>query len=243
MYDLHCHILYGTDDGAESMEMALRMIELAAEKGTKGIVATPHTNVPGSYENFWSESLRSKFIELRTQVKEKNIDIKIFCGQEIFCTHRTLQLLKSGELITINNSKYPLVEFDFEEYSETVYSQLEELVSYGYIPVIAHPERYAFVSEDDRAIKQLKNIGCLLQLNKGSIEGKFGGQAYTAAHKILEMRLADVVASDAHSPYMRTPAMAHTHELISEEYSYDYADVLFSLNPIKILQNTETVSY
>lgn len=243
MYDIHSHIIYGVDDGAQSLEEAVKMAELAMANGTKGIVATPHTNVPGSYENFWGASLLEKVKELRAALKKNYIDMQIFCGQEIFCTSEAVNYLKEGKVITLNNSKYPLVEFGFYEYSDAVYYNLEQIVSAGYVPVVAHPERYAFVSEDDSAAIKLKNIGCALQVNKGSLTGKFGANAMRTARRLLEERLADVVASDSHSPYIRSTNLAGIHEWISEEYSLDYADVLLEFNPKRILQNRDIINF
>lgn len=243
MYDIHSHIIFGVDDGAQSLEESVRMAELAASHGTKGIVATPHTNVPGSYDNFWEAEVLEKVKILRATLKENFIDVQIFCGQEIFCTSKTVDYLKNGSIITLNNSKYPLVEFDFYEYSDSVYSKLSRIISEGYVPVVAHPERYAFVAEDDSAALKLKNMGCVLQVNKGSLTGSFGDRAFYAARKLIGERLADVIASDAHSPYVRSTNMAHIHELISEEYSADYADVLLELNPKRILQNRNVINY
>lgn len=243
MYDIHSHIVYGVDDGAQSLEEAVKMVENASMHGTKGIVATSHTNVPGSYENFWDSELLERIKLLRTALAENYIDVQIFCGQEIFCTSQAVDYLKSGKVITLNNSKYPLLEFDFYEYSDSVYSKLNQIISEGYIPVVAHPERYAFVAEDEDAAIKLKQMGCVLQVNKGSLTGKFGESAFYAARRIIEERLADVIASDAHSPYVRTTNMIHVHEMISEEYSSDYADILFDINPKRILQNREIIKF
>ena len=243
MFDIHSHIIYGVDDGAQSLEEAVKIVENAVLHGTKGLAATPHTNVPGSFENFWGPELLERVKALRSALKENYIDVQIFCGQEIFCTSQAIDYLKSGKVITLNNSRYPLVEFDFYEYSDSVYSKLEKIISEGYVPVVAHPERYAFVSEDENAAIKLKKLGCLLQVNKGSLTGSFGENAFYASRRLLEERLADVIASDAHSPYIRTTNLIHAHELVSEEYSPDYADVLFEINPKMILQNREIINY
>ena len=243
MFDIHCHICYGSDDGAENLETAVEMVALAYERGTRGIAATPHCDVPGAYENYWGETLHQKVLTLRAALRERKIPVEIYTGQEIFCTNRTARRLANGELITLNHSRYPLVEFDFYEFAESAYAKLRSLVAEGYVPVVAHPERYAFVSEEEDAVFRMKTIGCLLQINKGSLEGRFGRNAFFASRRLMELRLADVVASDAHSPYMRTPNMLHTHELICEEYSYDYADLLLEDNPRRILLDRETVSY
>ena len=241
MFDIHCHICYGSDDGAENLETAVEMVRMASQCGTVGIAATPHSNVPGTDGNYWGGALRDKITALRTALRERNIPVDIFEGQEIFCTDKTAGLLREGKLITLNHSRYPLIEFDFYEFADDVYEKLRQVIAEGFVPVVAHPERYAFVSEEEDAVYRLKNLGCLLQLNKGSLEGRFGRAAYYASHRIMELRMADAVASDAHSPYMRTTDMQHVHELICEDYSYDYAEILLEKNPQRILQDRETI--
>ena len=140
MYDIHSHIIYGVDDGAQSLEEAVKMAENASLHGTKGLAATPHTNVPGSNDNFWGPDLLERVKALRAALKENYIDVQIFCGQEIFCTAYTADYLRTGKVITLNNSRYPLVEFDFYENSDAVFSRLEKIISEGFVPVVAHPE-------------------------------------------------------------------------------------------------------
>lgn len=237
MIDIHCHILYGLDDGSDNLEESVKMAKLAETGGTKIIVATPHSNVPSSFQNLWSNDIASRLNTLNSRLAADGVKVKVFPGNEIFAAGNFLSLLKSGKLLTLNNSVYPLVEFDFNEFSSSVYIKLQQLVAEGYIPIVAHPERYAFVSEEADAVSRLKSIGCLLQINKGSLKGGFGRAAYFAAHNIIEHQLADFVASDAHSPFMRTPYLADAHEMISELCSVDYAELLLYKNPRLVLEN------
>lgn len=237
MYDLHCHIMFGVDDGADSAEESIRMARIACESGTKGIAATPHCNISEFNRNEWTAEFTRKIIMLNSTLAELDIPVKIYPGQEIFCGEDVTALLKSGNLLTLNGSGYVLVEFDFGEYSDTVYSKLGEIISAGYVPIVAHPERYGFVQEDKDAPLRMKKMGCLLQLNKGSFKGGFGRGAYVSSSAMLEKGLADIVASDAHGPFVRTPFLADAHEFISERFSSEYADILFKSNPKKILKN------
>lgn len=243
MYDIHCHIISGVDDGSDSMEESVRMAKIAYENGTNAIVATPHCNIPNSYTNYWSRELLAKVVRLRDVLKEKGIPVKIFCGQEIFCTSRTHELLRNGQLITINNSRYALCEFDFYEYSSSVYEKLKRITAEGIVPIIAHPERYEFVSEEGDAAMKLKSMGCLLQINKGSLSGSFGRRAYENAYRMLDKRIADFIASDAHSPYMRTPVMEEAYEAVCEQFSMSYARLLFEDNPRNVIENKKVFSY
>ena len=237
MVDIHCHILPGLDDGSDNIEESVRMARLAIEGGTNTIIATPHSNVPNSYQNYCDKNYIESFKSLKARLAEEKIPLKLFPGHEIFAADNFAELIKSKKLLTLCNSDYPLIEFSFAEHSESVYKKLAMLTAEGMTPIVAHPERYAFVAEDNSAPIKLKELGCLLQINKGSLKGSFGKNAYFVSHSIIENEFADFVASDAHSPYMRTPYLADAFEIISEIHSEEYADLLLNINPSAVLQN------
>ena len=237
MIDIHCHILPGFDDGADNIEESLRMARIAAGGGTKAMIVTPHSNIPNSYQNFLDKFYVDTFKELKSKIKENNIPINIYPGHEIFATDDLIEPIKRKRLLTLCNSDYPLVEFAFRARSESVYEKLQRLVAEGLTPIVAHPERYAFVAEDRSAALRLKKIGCLLQVNKGSLKNKFGQNAYAISQSIIRHGVADFVASDAHSPYMRTPYLADAYEIVCEMHSSSYADLILKENPQKVLKN------
>lgn len=243
MVDIHCHILYGVDDGSDDLAETVEMLRLAERGGTVKVIATPHSNVPGSYRNYWCAELESRLALINSELKREGVGIEVYPGQEIFTTPETAGLLREGKLITLNGSRYALVEFDFYEYSVEAYAMLGQIKAEGYVPIVAHPERYAFVCEEDDAAMRLKDLGCLLQVNKGSLKGSFGMRAKREAYRLLDDGLADFVASDAHSPYVRTPFLADAHEAISVMYSRDYADMLFKTNPSLVLENKEIFGF
>ena len=239
MYDIHCHIIPYVDDGSGSIIDSVEMASLAAKTGIKAIIATPHSNIPGVFENYWTDLFDEKIQTLNTEFSKRGIDIKIYPGQEIFCHGDVLSKLRSGGLITLNKSRYVLLEFDFKTQEAEAYSAVKELTSFGYVPIVAHPERYAFAFENSASILKLKKYGALIQLNAQSIIGAFGRYPKLVSEYILENELADFVASDAHSQYTRTPDMSEAHEIVCGKYSYEYADVLFSENPFKVIKNIE----
>lgn len=241
MVDIHCHILPGLDDGSDNIEESVRMARLAVKGGTKAIIVTPHSNIPDSYQNYCDKAYVEKFKALNSRLKDENIPLKIYPGHEIFAAGNLVEMIKSKKLLTLCDSDYPLVEFGFTEHSDSVYEKLQLLIAEGLTPIVAHPERYAFVAQDESAPHRLKNMGCLLQINKGSLKGSFGRGALAVSHGIIEYELADFVASDAHSPYMRTPYLADAHEIISDIHSEEYADLLLSINPAKILKNKKII--
>lgn len=243
MIDIHCHILYGVDDGSFALEETVKMVRIAEQGGTKAIIATPHCNIHGLFENHWNSDFDLKIQEINEKLSSEGINVEVFKGQEIFCSDNFDELLLNGELITLNNSRYPLVEFDFYEDSRTAYEMLNRLVAKGYVPIVAHPERYEFFFEEDDAAMRLKEIGCLLQVNKDSLNGNLGVKAKRVARKLIGNGNADFVASDAHSPYMRTPFLTDVRDMLSEVYSPDYAELLLNVNPRLVLENKEILSY
>ncbi len=239
MVDIHCHILHGVDDGSGNMTDSLEMAQLAAANGTKAIFATPHCNMPHYFENLWSVQLEQKLLDFQKKLDERGVDLRVYCGQEIFLDEGFLPLLRRNELITLNRSRYALVELDFYERTDEAYQKISALASEGYVPVVAHPERYVFVAEDKYAAAKLRQLGALLQINSGSLSGDFGAKPKRAAESILKNQLADFVASDAHSQYSRTPDLSKAHEFVCENFSYEYADLLFRINPKRVINNDE----
>ncbi len=240
MFDIHSHILPGVDDGSGNMSDSIEMAQIAAESGIMGIVATPHCNVYGLFDNFWNSGFEEKIQKLRKALKENSISVEIYPGQEIFLSERFEEHLAKEELITLNGSRYILVEFDFEVNEATAVTRLGKIISKGYVPIVAHPERYRFVVENPEIVKKIRSDGCLVQLNAGSLTGEFGRYVQQTSNIIVQNELADFIASDAHSQYSRTPNLAYAHEHVSENFSYDYADILLRINPLKVLNN-ETV--
>ncbi len=240
MFDIHCHILHEVDDGSGNLNDSIEMAQLAAESGTNGIVATPHCNIPGMFDNYWNAELNQRLQKLRKALSDKSIPVEIYSGQEVFLSKNFEKHLENHEFITLNNSRYMLVELDFRIDEATAISRLEKVVSYGYVPIVAHPERYGFVIENYAVLNKVRSLGALVQVNRGSLMGDFGAYIKRTADKLMKSGFADFVASDAHSQYSRTPNLADIHEYIYENTSFDYADLLLKTNPIKVINN-ETI--
>ena len=241
-YDIHCHILPQLDDGAFSIDETLQMAKVAASNNTGGIICTPHC-IPGRALN--TEDILSAFRQSAAELTANELPLKLALGAEIFLDRqfpKTVAALQNGEYFTLNRSRYTLVEFDPFEDTRVVFSALEALRAAGFFPIVAHPERYEFVWEDYTFLYRLKGAGALLQVNKGSIKGAFGYDVRMITDFILNKRLADFVASDAHSPYRRTPPLQDVHEYVSLRYSPSYADQLFSSNPLAVLRNQKVHS-
>ena len=237
MIDIHAHILPGVDDGAADMDSALEMAAMAVESGVSTLVVTPHCMDYAHRKNFWDQQLEMEIANFRHRLKQENIPLEIMPGMEIFGNHRTPQYIKQGKMIGLNHSYYPLIEFAFYNYASQATEILGELINMGLRPVIAHPERYRYVQDDPAILNMWTEMGCLLQINKGSLLGSFGRTEQALAFEMVGRGFATAVASDAHTPVMRTTWMKDVQRLLREEFSPSTAKKLLETNPAKILKN------
>ena len=238
MIDLHTHILPFIDDGAEDFDESLMMLEMAKKSGTKILAATPHCNIPGGFKAT-PEEVKNTFLQLKKEALKREIDIILAGGMEIFGTEDVAEQLCDGELITINNTKYPLVEFDFFEDTDYIFYVLKRIIDKGFTPIIAHPERYECFYENPELLFNLYKIGAVIQINKGSVFGAFGSKAEKVADIILSHRLAVVAASDAHSCQYRTPVMSDLARYLDENYGSGCSPLILEENPKRILSNKD----
>lgn len=231
MIDLHCHILPGLDDGAQELEEALHMAHIATESGVSAIVATPHCMDGGVHR------VRATINLLRQALQHCNIPLKLYTGMEIFGSFDTARLLKAGRLLTLNHSRYPLIEFEFVSDGQQETAILQSVLDAGFCPLVAHPERYVYAQQAPEILDRWIRMGCLLQVNKGSLTGRFGKDSQALGLELVERGLATVVASDAHATNARTPWMYDTWDLIARYISPIAAELLLLENPRRILQN------
>lgn len=237
MIDIHTHILYGIDDGSHSLEQSLKMLNIAAKNNTDKIILTPHCNQPGNLNNFYSSDLQNHFDAFREAAKD--IPIELYLGMEIYATDEVPDLISEGKIIPLNNSHYLLIEFPFSSNPDWVTHILEEVSKFNLTPVIAHPERYPFIINNPQIIYDWVISGSLIQINKGSLFGRFGYKEELTARKLLNHNLVHFVASDCHSHKVRTPYMMDCYDLISDIYKPGYADLLFNINPKGIINNSK----
>lgn len=231
MIDLHCHILPELDDGSQSLQESLEMARMAVESGVVAVAATPHCTDGGAQEVYRAWKL------LHMALKESGIPLKLLPGMEIYGTENTLRLLKEGKLFTLNGSRYPLVEFSFHSDGDLETRILRGLCKAGLRPVVAHPERYSYVQHNPELLNRWHRMGCLLQVNRGSLLGRFGPRPYEMAMALVERNFAAVVSSDAHSPHMRTPWMEDVQQLLIRDFSPATARKLLAENPNRILKD------
>lgn len=234
--DIHNHSLFGVDDGARSIEHSIEMLELSCESGAGDVILTPHC-YPGLYENYAGQRLTRRFEELKAEAAAQKLPLNIHLGMEVFGCFSTPEDYRQGRLCTLAGSDYLLIEFDFNGFAQQTYDILGELVEMGVKPVVAHPERYSFVARSPSVLYKWLDMGCLLQCNKESINGKFGRMIQQIACDMLSDKLYSFVGSDAHGATTRTPFMKYVYEYTAENFGEGYAYEIFCENPKKIILN------
>lgn len=238
MIDLHCHILPFVDDGARNAAMACEMAEHSLRSGVDIVVATPHCNIEYMPGNFRDRGYWEVFGLFKALLKQHRIPLTLLPGAELFAHgHNLDQLLEENRVVTLNHSRYLLTEFNFYASIEDISDKLRRIRRKGYIPVIAHPERYSAVQEHPGIVAHWIQDGYVVQVNKGSILGRLGeGAKHTGMH-LLRHGLAHVIASDAHHPYHRPTGFRSLTPALNHLCSAEYAQLLLQTNPLRIISD------
>lgn len=236
MLDIHSHIIPGIDDGSKDMEMTLQMLKNAVNQGTREIVATPHYLL--EYGEATINEVKEYVKEINKIVEQENINIRVYSGQEVYFTENILEDYLKGNIGTINDSRYMLIEFPMDEFDENIIDVLYELKIRDIIPIIAHPERYRSLREDISIINKFIDEGYLFQMNAGSIEGKFGEKVRKNAEILLSNQIYNFIGSDAHNTENRTTGLKKAIEIIKNKHDSINIDI-FEESSSKLIKNDD----
>ncbi len=191
--DIHSHILYGLDDGAKSLSDTEDLLRSLKSFGFKQFVTTPHTT-PLVWENT-KEGILNQYEKVKTELNVSTDVLRV--ASEYLMDDSFLKRLEQEKLLTLKE-EYVLVEMSYINPPIQLYEIIMQLLSQGYIPVLAHPERYNFYKNDYNSFKKLKNAGCLFQMNLLSSVGYYGGDITQIADYLLKEKMYDFVGSDVH---------------------------------------------
>lgn len=198
MTDIHTHILPLVDDGSPSVEVSLELLKKQEQLGVEAVVLTPHFSLERGF-TVSGKALKDAFDSFKSKALSAGINIKLYLGQEICYSPSVdiVELLKKGELLTINGSGYVLLEFDFCERPESVSDVIYSFKIAGYKVIVAHAERYAWITLN--TVRSMCANGALIQINADSLFGKNGFKTKLFCKKLIKEQLIDLVASDVHS--------------------------------------------
>jgi protein-tyrosine phosphatase len=204
--DMHCHIIPNIDDGASNINTSIEMCRIAEQEGIHGIIATPHY-IHGVIDN-GRDIVYSKVMELNNILRERNINVDIYPGCEVFICPELPELVLEDKVCTLNNSQYVLIELPLESIPEYTTDVIYQLKLAGYTPIIAHPERNAIINNHPDTLFKLIRIGALSQLNATSLVGLFGKDIMRVSTMLLKNKMVHLLASDAHTVGGRSPRLS-----------------------------------
>lgn len=213
--DIHCHVIPEIDDGAKDKKTALEMCRIAQADGTRGIIATPHY-IHGVVKNT-KDLVHEKVIEMNSYLQDEKIDIEIYPGSEIFICQELPKLVREGQVCTLNNTNYVLLELPLNGIPKYTIDVIYQLKLDGYTPIIAHPERNLEISQNPNLLYDFITRGALSQVNTTSLKGVFGRDALNTAIELLKRNMVHLLASDAHSTGGRSPQLSHSIDLVERK--------------------------
>ena len=235
MIDVHSHILPNIDDGSRSIDETFNLIKEAKEAGFEGIVCTSHY-----MENYYETNRPEREVwinAIHENLENKNIDMNLYLGNEIYMSDNIIELLEDGKATTMNDTSYVLFELPMNAEPMNLYDMVYEMQQYKIVPILAHPERYSFVQTDPELIYDLIDKGVLMQANYGSIIGQYGKKAQMIVQKFLENNMIHMLGTDVHRQntiYPKIPEIIlELKSLIGEEKVKE----LTTINPELVINN------
>ena len=200
IWDIHCHILPGVDDGSQTMTESLEAIDAAVSQGIRHFLVTPHFH-PGRYM-VYAETVRVTLGQLARACIESGRNVTFFPGQECYYFSGLKELLRNGEVLTLAGGRYVLLEFDPYVPFNYMKQGFRDLQSAGYRIVLAHFERYKCLREEGR-LKELKQQDILLQMNYDMLLEKDGVFRKNIWRRYVQDGTVDLLGSDTHGTHFR----------------------------------------
>ena len=196
--DMHAHLLPGVDDGADTLETALRLIGELQALGFRQLAATPHV-MADFYPNT-REDILAKFETLKNAAAAAYPGLQLVCGAEYMMDDHFEELLASDDFIPMPGN-YLLVEMSFFSPPPQLSEFIFRLRTKKYKPILAHPERYVYFKSDFGKFERLKEMGCRFQTNIRSLLGAYGPEVTRLAEKLLRNGMIDFLGTDLHNQH------------------------------------------
>ncbi len=197
MIDIHDHLLFGIDDGAKTIDESIDVLKDMEKAGYKSIILTPHYIKDSNYSSSATNNYR-KLKELKEALKENNININLFLGNEIYIDEEIYELLNKKEIYPLNGTNFLLIELPISGEYPGYQEIFSFLMSKGFNIILAHPERYLSFQKDYKKISELASLGVFFQCNLGSLLGKYGSGAKKLIKKMLKDKKVTYLATDIH---------------------------------------------
>lgn len=233
--DIHAHVLPGIDDGAKDWDTCLEMLSRSAACGVKKVIATPHY-LPWKQRSTPRE-IESLCLQAEKKLLQKHgITMDIYCGNEIYYNMDAIQNLRDGKILTLAGSKYILVEFEPRTSYQVFCRAVKEFRDAGYIPIIAHMERYECLRQAAK-MQELRDMGALFQMNVEAFQGGVFDSDSRWSKRCLVEEQVDFLASDMHGLRRRTPMTEEELQWVHKKLKPKYQKELLYGNAQRILDS------
>ena len=234
MIDIHCHILYGVDDGASDLSVSTAMLDRMAEMGVTDVITTPHFR--HHMFPYPQDLIDEAFSKLSVYASSRGVTL--YPGCEYHVSHDIFENLENGRVHSMADTNYVLTEYSFSDSLDRIISYTQELVMRGWKPVIAHAERYEVFHRKPHLAEDVLDAGAMIQVNADSVLGLDGRAVKKTSRKFLDLELVDFIASDAHDLGERASRLDECCAFIRKKYGEKTAHLLFEENARRILQDT-----
>ena len=232
MVDIHHHLLFGLDDGSDSIETSVAMARLAAADGITHVVCTPHAN---STYIFDPHTNQLKLALLRDRLAAENVPLTLGTGCDFHVSFDNIaEAKRDPKKFSINGLGYLLIEIPDYGLPPGLNETFYELNLAGLTPILTHPERNPTLQQEPQRMAEWLRAGMLVQVTADSLTGHKGKRAEQMAHELLEKRWVHFLATDAHNTKSRPPRMKAAHDLVAEKYGVSYAHALCLTNPLAV---------
>lgn len=255
MFDIHSHIIYHIDDGSRTPEESLELIRQDVEQGAHAIIATPHYYVQYPTD---PARIRAKLATIEealgigeqsaaqptpsaSEANASALDVRLYAGNEVLWFDSMIERLQSGEILTLADSHYTLIEFYPEESYQTILRAIRNVRNAGYRPIIAHAERFKAMQE--HGLAEVRDLGAYVQLSTEPLSHKGLSGLFDRETKFIQKALrnqeADFLGTDMHRIDRRPPVLRDAIDWIERNLDRDYADAVLERNAQAILRDEE----
>ncbi len=216
--DIHSHILPGIDDGAPDIETSLELIQGLYDLGIRKCIATPHI-IGDMYRNT-PQTITAALEKVKAACKKAKIKMELTAAAEYMLDDYFMELLQKKEPLLTLHKNIILTEISYTSTPQNLGEITAAIIEAGYLPILAHPERYHYYQQNFDQYYQLKEVGFFLQINLLSLTGYYGKKAAKAAKFLVQKNLVSFVGTDLHH-YKHLMAMSSGKNRVAFKYYLD----------------------
>ena len=235
MIDIHSHVLPGVDDGARDTQQAIEMLRIMYDEGIREAILTPHYHRGHMQKDL--STVKSRFDELsyRAGEDDKASKIKLHLGCELYYYPSAVDWLEEGRVSSMAGSDYVLLEFGYTMEKRAIIEGVSNVVRAGYIPILAHVERYEGLGFKSSNIRELIECGAYIQVNSEAVGFGFGAKKFV--RRLFKENLVHFVGTDAHDTKGRRPRLKRAAGYIRKHFGEETYRRIFFDNPARVADN------